>query len=303
MRSLFRALPLLLMSMPLSGAPIGQNAAGTSPPTSAEEIVHISFAGSFGDKPFACGQYYEGVGSNGATVTPSDLRFFVSNVALLAADGTPTPVVLEQDGVWQYRSLALIDLEDGTGGCRNGNAAMHAEISGTVARGNYTGLRFTLGVPFELDHIDDSTAPSPLNMTAMLWSWQNGYKFLRAEVSTRARQARSMAKATGAVGFPVHVGSTGCASTGPNSGPDHECKYPNRTVVTLPAFDATKDTVVFDMSKLLGRTDLSRNTQQTAPGCMSFPSDPDCIGVMQALGLVYGDLPAKPQVVFYAREK
>ncbi len=66
-------------------------------------------------------------------VVPADLRFFGSSVSLLTADGTAIPVSLDQGGVWQYQLLALIDLEDGTGACRNGNAALHAEISGTVS--------------------------------------------------------------------------------------------------------------------------------------------------------------------------
>ncbi len=312
MRFAAKIISLLLLLLSVDRAPAGQSSAVPSSAIAAAEPVHISFAGSFGDKPFACGQYYEDVGIKGARVTPADLRFFVSDVSLLAADGTATPVTLDQDGIWQYRSLALIDLEDATGACRNGNAAMHSEISGTVPQGRYVGLRFTLGVPFELDHIDDSDAPSPLNMTAMLWSWQNGYKFLRAEVSIAAigepGPSSSMHQTTGhqakgASGFPVHVGSTGCVSKGPNSKPEQECKNPNRLVVTLPDFDAKRDAVVFDMGKLLAKADLSLNTRNTSPGCMSFESDPDCVGVMEALGLAYGGAPAKPQTVFSARPK
>jgi uncharacterized repeat protein (TIGR04052 family) len=307
MRRFFaRVIPLLLL-LSFDRAPAEQNSAVASPSAAAAvDPVHISFAGRFGEKPFACGESYEGVGSKGDTVTPADLRFFVSDVMLLGADGTAVPVTLEQDGLWQYKSLALIDLEDGTGGCRNGNTAMHAEVSGTIPKGVYVGLRFTLGVPFELDHIDDTTAPSPLNMTAMLWSWQNGYKFLRAEVSNvapRSMPSASKRKVTGSSGFPVHVGSTGCVSTGPHTSPDTECKNPNRPVVSLPVFDREKDAVILDVSKLLAQTDLSGNSRHTAPGCMSFEGDADCVGVMKALGISYGGVPAEPQVVFYARAK
>ena len=126
MRFFAKVIPLLLL-LSFDRAPAGQSSAVASPSAAAAvEPVHISFAGRFGEKPFACGQSYEGVGSKRSTVTPSDLRFFVSDVMLLGADGTAVPVTLEQDGIWQYKSLALIDLEDGTGGCRNGNTAMHS---------------------------------------------------------------------------------------------------------------------------------------------------------------------------------
>jgi uncharacterized repeat protein (TIGR04052 family) len=287
----------------------------------AIQPVRVRFGGRLASKPFACGMEYEGVGSKGTTVTPADLRFFVSNIELLGADGAATPIALDQDGVWQYKSIALIDLEDGNGGCRNGNSAMHAEASGTVAPGNYTGIRFTLGIPFELDHVDGSDAPSPLNMTAMQWNWQNGYKFLRAEVSLvspKAEIARhpaamksmqsDMSSAPAPMrmhstvsGFPVHLGSTGCGGKNPEAAPPAECKYPNRVVVTLPVFDPGKDVVTFDVGKLLAHSDLTTNAPNTAPGCMSGDGDPDCAPIMEALGLAYGNAPAKPQVVFSRR--
>ena len=48
--------------------------------------------------------------------------------------------------------------------------------------GHYTGLLFTVGVPFALDHVDAATAPAPLNFTAMNWVWQAGFKFIRSEI-------------------------------------------------------------------------------------------------------------------------
>jgi uncharacterized repeat protein (TIGR04052 family) len=285
--------------------------------------VHIRFAGRLGGRPFACGTRYSGISTKPVTVTPADLRFFVSEVALLDADGKATPVSLVQDGVWQYRDLALVDLEDGAGGCRNGNAAVHTEIIGTVAPGQYTGLRFTVGVPFALDHIDPASAPAPLNFTAMNWVWQAGFKFIRAEVlvvpdaSTPAAgpssapplpQAAPKAGSSTAggkmasmrsSGFPVHIGSTACASSALTAPPDRECKHPNRIAVTLPHFNVTTDAVIFDMDKLLLGSDVTTNTPNTPPGCMSSENDPDCIPIFKALGLPFAGFRAANQTVFY----
>ena len=82
--------------------------------SSVPQRVEITFAGRLAGKPFDCGSQYEDIGTKKSTVTPQDLRFFVSDVELLDVDGKAVPVVLEQDGVWQYKSVALIDLEDGT---------------------------------------------------------------------------------------------------------------------------------------------------------------------------------------------
>ena len=76
-----------------------------------------------------------------------------------------SPSCTEQDGLWQYENVALLDFEDKTGGCRDvGTVETNAQVVGTVPEGDYTGLTFDLGVPFELNHIDASTAPSPLNV-------------------------------------------------------------------------------------------------------------------------------------------
>jgi len=286
---------------------------------SSEQGFEISFAGRLAGKPFACGAQYEGVGMKKSTVTPQDLRFFVSEVELLDASGKAVPVTLDQDGIWQYKSVALIDLEDGKGACRNGNAAMHSALTGTAPAGQYTGLRFTVGVPFELNHGNPISAPSPLNMTAMFWSWQGGYKSIRAEVAlagNAAKPAEPMVDNAASAhsdapgdrtprssGFPVHLGSTGCASASPTTGPATQCKNPNRVLVTLPVFNPATDVVIFDLGKLLAESDVTTNTPNTAPGCMSGENDPDCIPIMKALGLPFRNAPASPQVVFYREAK
>ena len=284
-----------------------------------QQRVEISFAGRLAGKPFACGSQYEGVGIKKSTVTPQDLRFFVSDVELLDANGKAASVSLDQDGIWQYKNVALIDLEDGTGGCRNGNAALRKAVTGNVAAGKYTGIRFTVGVPFELGHISPLSAPSPLNMTAMFWSWQGGYKFIRAEVALVPKPGeatKSFAetaptshpeapgdRAMRSSGFPVHLGSTGCASATKTTAPADECKNPNRVLVNLPAFDPAKDVVIFDVGRLLAGSDVTTNTPNTAPGCMSGENDPDCNPVMRALGLPFGNVPASEQAVFYRETK
>lgn len=52
--------------------------------------------------------------------------------------------------------------------------------------GRYTGLAFDMGVPFALNHADVTAAPSPLNIQALWWNWQGGYKFMRVDMRTGA---------------------------------------------------------------------------------------------------------------------
>lgn len=257
--------------------------------------VHIQFAAQVGGEAFACGRSFKNIGTTSSTITPTDFRFFVSDVSLLRDDGTAVPVTLDQDGTWQYRNLALLDFEDGTGPCRNGNAAMNTEIRGVAPKGNYVGVRFTLGVPFELNHGDPTLAPSPLNITSMFWVWKAGYRFLKIDMATSGQPDKRLEYAAGnaavdkerSVGFPVHIGSAGCVSASMTS-PPTSCKYPNRATVSLDHFALGHSVVVADLAALLKGSDVDVNAPNTAPGCMSEPADPDCVGVMQALGISGG---------------
>jgi hypothetical protein len=87
-----------------------------------------------------------------------------------------------------------------------------------------------------------------------------------------------------AVGFPVHIGSAACASAS-KTAPPTSCRFPNRATVTFAAFDARHDIVIADVAALLQGANVDVNTPNTAPGCMSEPTDPDCAPIFSALGL------------------
>jgi uncharacterized repeat protein (TIGR04052 family) len=168
-----------------------------------------------------------------------------------------------------------------------------------------------MGVPFELNHGDPTIAPSPLNITAMFWNWQGGYKFLRTDVASTDLSVKPAAKKMAmehgvkdghgqkgghgqddASGYSIHLGSTMCASPSPTESPS-ACKNPNRVTVTFTKFDAASNTIVADLGAILAGANVDHNTPDTSPGCMSFPKDPDCSAVMDALGLPYDGTPPK----------
>jgi uncharacterized repeat protein (TIGR04052 family) len=279
--------------------PPAASAAGTQP-------VALRFAAQVNGQPFVCGQSYAGVGTTRSTIMPSDFRFYVSEVHLIDASGRAVPVTLTQDGSWQLENLALLDFENGTGPCRNGTAATHTTVSGTAPAGTYTGLRFTLGVPFARNHGDPTTAPSPLNLTAMFWNWQGGYKFIKFDTATSGQPATTSPPdprgGGNASGFSVHLGSTMCASPSRTEAPKAECGNPNRVAVQFDRFDAATQTVVADIGSVLARANVDVNAPGTSPGCMSFLNDADCPPVMGALGLAYGGVAAPgPQRLFTVR--
>ncbi|MDA0243741.1 MAG: metallo-mystery pair system four-Cys motif protein [Chloroflexi bacterium] len=241
----------------------------------ATQPVTINFAMNVGDQEAKCGQSYEGLGSSGSPVEINDMRFYISNVRLVNSNGEETPLTLEQDGLWQVEGVALLDFEDATAGCADtGTPELNTSIRGSVPEQAFvcpecepTGILFDLGVPFALNHLDVTVAPSPLNIPAMWWNWQGGYKFVRIDLKTDA-------EATEGAWF-IHLGSTSCQAPDKNTPPTEPCARPNLASVRLDNFDVTQNVIVADVASLLADVNLSESTPQPA-GCMSGPDDPDC---------------------------
>lgn len=236
--------------------------------------VGIEFAAQFSGQSLTCE-------ARAGDTALTDLRFFVHDIELQTLDGTWEKLQLGNDGSWQQTGLAMLDLENGAGACLNGTANMNAAITGTLPGDAYRGIRFVLGVPFESNHADPLTASAPLDDSAMHWHWRSGYKFLRAGLTT------------GADGFWIHLGSTGCEGTVGNI---TACRQPNRVRVELDDFVPGEDAVVFDFSALLEGTDLSNREPSD---CSSAPAETSCHAPFAAFGLEFGSSsPATSKNVF-----
>ncbi|MCB9745595.1 MAG: metallo-mystery pair system four-Cys motif protein [Alphaproteobacteria bacterium] len=267
-----RTLPLTLLALFACGE---KDSADDSAPSSDTEAVMVNFAATLGGEPVACGQEVTGVGQTASAVQLQDLRFYVHDLRLVDASGAETAVTLHDDGVWQDGTVALIDFEDGSALCSNGTTPTNSMVHGEVPAGEYTGLRFTLGVPFELNHADPATAESPLNLTTMHWNWQGGYKFLRLDLSTTGLPD----------GWFMHLGSTGCEAD--NEGNVTGCTSPNRVEVALD-MDVSTQAVLLDLDALLADLDVDQDGGG-AQGCMSMGADPECPALFEALGLSGGE--------------
>jgi len=227
-----------------------------------------------------CGESYAGLGADGAEVQFNDFRFYVSNVQLLTADGATVPMQLEQDGIWQHENVALLDFEDGTATCSEiGNASLNGEVIGMAPAGEYVGLTFDMGVPFELNHLDVTLAPSPLNIAALWWNWQGGYKFIRLDLVTDAEENSA---------YNIHLGSTGCDSPAAAIAPEEPCARPNLPSITIDEFDFENDVIVADLGGLLTDVPLYER-EPMPPGCMSGVDDADCPAVFPNFGLSLED--------------
>jgi len=238
------------------------------------EDVTIEFQGMVGDQTFVCGSQYENLGLSNDTIFPADFRLYLHNIRLIDDQGREVLVGLTQDGAWQLEDLVLLDFENKQTPCNLGTVQTNSTVHGKVPPGNYKGIRFSLGVPFRLNHAPASSPPSPpLTLSAMFWSWQGGFKFLRIDEALDTVR--------------VHLGSTGCVALSPTS--VSHCERPNVGEIFLPKFDPATDIIAVDMKALLADSDLQVNQVDTPPGCMSTPDDSDCAPIMQNLGVNFAN--------------
>lgn len=133
-------------------------ALGALAPASAAPLT-LTLSLTDGGKPFF---YHNPLLVGQQSLDVKEVRFYVSNVALVRADGSEVPV----------EGLSLAELKKGT---PPHNIAI---FSGDAPRGDYRGLRFDVGVPRELNHRDATAAKSPLSIEdGMYWAWNSGYIF------------------------------------------------------------------------------------------------------------------------------
>lgn len=274
---------MMLVMLAVAGCTTANPAAPAPPENAAAaamQPVAIRFAVQAGDAAITCTDGAAALGASQKSAQFNDLRFYVSNVALVNGAGEAIPVTLVQDGMWQSGVTALLDFEDGAAGCADaGNAEMNTTISATVAAGDYTGIQFDLGIPTPDNHQDVTLAPSPLNLPAMWWNWQGGYKFVRIDMKVAGQESTP----TGGAWF-IHLGSTGCISANEATAPTTACMRPNLATIRLDNFDPAQNMVVADMAALLAQVNLAESAPMP-PGCMADVDDPDCIALFPAFGL------------------
>ncbi len=198
-------------------------------------------------------------------VALTDLRFFVSDLVVRDAAGREHAVVFEEDDRWQHSDVALIDLENGEGSCSNGTPGTNATIDGSTKAADIVAIRFTVGVPFAVNHANPLLAEAPLDNAAMHWHWRSGYKFLRAGVEAHPD------------GFWIHLGSTGCKGTVGNI---TSCVEPNRVTVQIEDFSPATDQVAVSLDALFSGVDL---TDGVRSDCSSSPAESACHAPFEVL--------------------
>ena len=191
------------------------------------------------------------------------LRFYLSDVAMVGADGSRAAVEFDAPEGWQDGRTALLAFHVG---CEEtAHPHMNSWVSGRVTQGDYRSIEFDLGVPFERNKGPALQARPPLNVPSMFWTWQSGYKFLRLDIGDK---------------WSFHLGSTGCISASAARAPQDECGQPNLARIRLPLPEA-RQRVLVDIDMLLDGVDVAAQ----APCVGRYAERPSCAGLLSALGL------------------
>jgi hypothetical protein len=130
--------------------------------------------------------------ANGGTLTPLDVRFYISEVALLRASAEPVPVdVVTPAGTPAPYGVHLYSAEDTTS-----NA-----VRVLAPAGEYVGIQFLLGLSLRCNVRHAEASKAPLSPTSQM-SWPHtGFLFLRY-------QGRTTAPASGGAGGTESVDSS-----------------------------------------------------------------------------------------------
>jgi uncharacterized repeat protein (TIGR04052 family) len=239
----------------------------------------LQFAAYAGSTPIQCGTAVAGLGSKSSGAQIQDLRFYISNVKLLKADGSSVALTLSATDNNNYQgtdSVSLITLsQTGVGSC-TAATALNKLIQGTVPAGQYVGVTMTLGVPFSLNHLNSTDPATPAVLRSdvnpgMSWNWRGGRKFTKVELQSTD---------TGTPVTLLHLGSTGCVGDPANGVAISSCTAPNRVPLTFSSFNPNTQAIALDVKSLFASADFS-----VANSCMSSPTDAKCVGPFGVLAL------------------
>jgi uncharacterized repeat protein (TIGR04052 family) len=279
---------------------LGLGVACTTVPENKDPVaMSVNFAAMVGDKEFACGTDYEGIGMDKAKVSPVDFRFYVTNVRLIrASDGKEVALTLDSDDKTQSNGVALLDFEDGKGMCKSGTPALNLSLRGKIADDTYNGIKFVIGVPHELNHKDLAALPAPLNETTLSWTWNYGRIFL----SAMGQNEKGV--------HLFHMGSSDCKGDVTN-GEEVTCGRPFRPEYTITDFDPKKDTIIADWGALFAKSAMGGEVKgckdrkgATFCGCHSRGPDDVCSGPFEMAGLDWktGDAKMASQKLFRVKK-
>lgn len=126
--------------------------------------LRVNVTSYFNNEAFAVGNVY--TNTNGYRVRVDDFKFYLSELYAIQSDGTEI----------ELKDIDLINLVSGV-----------ESMSFILPDGDYSGIRFSIGVPEAFNKDQDPTQypnDHPLSVNGaqgMFWTWNTGYIFMKVE--------------------------------------------------------------------------------------------------------------------------
>jgi len=242
-----------------------------------------------------CSTTLSDVGSADTDTAIAYMGFYLYDVRLITSSGEEVAVTLNDNQESQEQGVALVDFRDVTSACGGGGdaKAIWNQVTGTYEHENgetYTGLKYQLGLPADINHAQPETAGLLSSQVSMSWGWLSGYRYLRMDLIPVGGVTTATSTANN---WTVHLGATGCTNAAENGGvedrtapPTSACTAPNLSEVTLSNFNPDSSKIAVDIAALFAGNDISADAGG-APGCMSGATDPECAEIFAHLGLTH----------------
>jgi len=179
--------------------------------------------------------------------------FYVSDLEIKEQDQW-RPLAMK-DTKWQHDNTALLGMHCNESGDNN----WQIDLSNVSAIDGTRAIKFKIAVPFDKNHQNPLKAQGIFDNANMFWTWQQGYKSLRLDMSSNNGDAWSF-----------HVGAVGCNSPSALRAPKQQCRQPNIINVTLNELNHGKPLII-EIANLMKGIELGHQNR-----CLSMPMQSSC---------------------------
>ena len=156
---------------------------------------------------------------------------------------------------WQQSNVALIGMHCNESNDNNWTiSSEHSKLLSSA-----TTLKFKIAVPFVKNHQNPLKAQGIYDNANMFWTWQQGYKSLRFDLSSSEGES-----------WAFHVGAIGCQSPSVLRAPKNQCRQPNVIDITVTDFDVNIPLTI-ELAHILTGIEPSLENR-----CLSMPTQTIC---------------------------
>ena len=200
-----------------------------------------------------------------------DQFWFYSSDFKIKVNGRWQSINLSKNN-WQQDNVALIGMHCDESNDRNWKLSFSDNLLGATA------LTFKIAVPFESNHQNPLKASGIFDNSNMFWTWQQGYKALRLDMSSSDEN------------WAFHIGAIGCQSPSVLRAPRAQCRNSNHVDVTINNF-SIEQPINIDLSLMVKNVELSHENR-----CLSMPTQGSCSQLMN-------NMTSQKSAIFYQEGK